>query len=132
MLKLGQILLIFQLIIYINALFILIKLKSFKIFHQVLVTALKHYKEKKNNAQEFINAMHTCKSLCKNSLFLHFIKSTSSVSLGSFRLHKKRVAYKNILLIAIVHFPRKKGPHTAAARTSSGMDHFHFFRSRST
>lgn len=64
------------------------------------------------------------KSLLNFFLFLHSIKLNCLFRAG-FRLHKKLLhSYIYILLIAIVQFLRKKGPHTACSR-SVVMDHFH-------
>lgn len=67
------------------------------------------------------------KSFLNFFLFLHSIKLNCLFRAG-FRLHKKLLhSYIYILLIAIVHFLRKKGPHTACTRSLGrhGMDHFH-------
>lgn len=60
-----------------------------------------------------------------NSFFYFFIPSSSTVSLGQvFDCIKNCCIHIYILLIAIVQFLRKKGPHTACSR-SVVMDHFH-------
>ena len=66
------------------------------------------------------------------TFFYFFIPSSSTVSLGQvFDCIKNCCIHIYILLIAIVHFLRKKGPHTACTRLFArllgrhGMDHFH-------